>query len=225
MSRLRRWLAKIPSGEPSSTISGLSVAALPSAIDRFVEQLRQHRLGGERLVIFALDRLHHVVHHVRVALRVVEIVVNVPAMDRAAVVFARAIQIGVRVAEHVAPCLDEADQFDVALVEFARGLGIGVQAGDVEVQMAHAVAILGLRRRQYPLLRVVAEVGIRDHQVRIVFVRRHLGQMVLEDAHGLAHRHDDAELAIGVVVGHHAHAPQGRNRWAASQKSRSARFP
>ncbi len=47
-------------------------------VDRFVEQRRQHRLGRQRLMIFALERLHHVVHHVRIALCVIEIVVDLP---------------------------------------------------------------------------------------------------------------------------------------------------
>src|SRR5579872_1297016 len=32
--------------------------------------------------------------------------------------------------------------------------------------------------------------------------------MILEDAHRLAHRHDDAELAVGVIVGENFWAPQ-----------------
>ncbi len=32
--------------------------------------------------------------------------------------------------------------------------------------------------------------------------------MVLEDAHGFAHHHYDAELAIGVVVGHDMRTPE-----------------
>jgi hypothetical protein len=83
-----------------------------------------------------------------------------------------------------------------------------MQAGDVKMQMADTVAILGLRRRQHPLGRVIAEVGIGDHQVRVVCVCRHLGHMVPEDSRAFAHRHDDPELPIGVVVGHHVHAPE-----------------
>src|SRR5208282_1236560 len=90
----------------------------------------------------------------------------------------------------------------------ARRRRRGVQAGDVHSQMLDAVVVLAFGRGQYPLLGIVSKVRVGDHKVRIVLIRGNLGQVIFEDARGLAHGLDDSELTIGVVVRRDFRAPQ-----------------
>src|SRR5580704_8183061 len=70
-------------------------------VERILHQGRQHWLGFLRLIVFADHRLRHVVHHVRITLRVIEIVVIVPRINRTAVRLARAVEHRMGIAEHI----------------------------------------------------------------------------------------------------------------------------
>ncbi len=198
-SRLRRWFAKIPAGLPSRTTSGFSARRRGQRARHLLEELRQDRAVADRDGVLALERAHAVRHHVGVALRVIEEVVALPGTNRP-LRRARAVEIRVRVAEEIAPRLEEPQELHVARVERLRGADRRIEPGDVGAELADARPIPALRRRQPEAEGVVPEHGVGLDEVRVVLIARHLREVVLHHPHGLAHRLEDPELAIGVVV-------------------------
>src|SRR6266404_3631967 len=172
-----------------------------------IEERREDLSLGERLRVLALEGAHAVTDHVGVALRVVEEVVGLPRPQAVAAELV-AVELGVGVAEEVAPRHEEPQQLHVALRDRLRGAERRLEAADVLVQKSHALAVAALRRRKPQPPLVIAEHEIRLHEVGIEGVARHLRQVVLHDAHGLAYRLDDAELTIGVVVGPERRSPE-----------------
>src|SRR5215468_1700957 len=173
-----------------------------------LEQLLEGRTTREVVVVLAQQRPRQMMDHVRHALRVVEVVVGAPRWHAASVGLAILEQVGVRVAEHVAPALHEADQLDHPAGDGLRLRWRRAQPVDVAPQRRDTVAELALCGRPHEAILVVAEGGVGDDQVGVVLGGRHLGQVILEHAQALAEREDDAPLAVGVVVRHDVRAPE-----------------
>ena len=81
-----------------------------------------------------------------------------------------------------------------------------MQPGDVGVQAVNPAGDAALGRGKPQLGGVIAEQGVSFEQVRIVLVTGDLGEVILEHPRTLAYGLQDAELAVGVVIG-----PQGRS--------------
>src|SRR5579863_8016847 len=98
----------MPVSDPSRTISGFIVAAFCKGAS--VSSISCSITGLTAcLMIFAPHRLQHVEHHVRVALRMIEIVVVLPGAYRSAVGVLRHVKHCVGVAEQIAPRLEQRD--------------------------------------------------------------------------------------------------------------------
>src|SRR5262249_46198271 len=109
-----------------------------------LEQLLESRAAREVVVVLADQRPRQMMDHVRHALRVVEVVVGAPRWHAASVGLAILEQVGVRVAEHVAPALHEANQLDHPAGDGLRLRRCRAQPVDVAPQRRDAIAELAL---------------------------------------------------------------------------------
>src|SRR5580704_10517172 len=83
-----------------------------------------------------------------------------------------------------------------------------MQSGYVRLQMLYSAAVFGFGPRQHPSIGIVAEIGIGQYQVWIIFIRGNLGQVILEHPAGLAQGNQDSNLAVGIVVRHQGGSPK-----------------
>ncbi len=149
----------------------LQLRRLAERVHDFVEQLFHGRPLLQLAAVLPLQRFGEMVHHVGIALGVVEVVVGVPGANRRSVGFLRLVQVGVSAAENVRPRLEQADRFDVAHVHRPRRLRRLVQSRDVLLEQLDTLAIAALGRREPKPLRVVAEHRVGLHQALVELVR------------------------------------------------------
>ena len=115
---------------PSRTMNGFMTAALPSA---WITSSKRLAMLGRLMRSTAYSRLTAsvVIDHVGHALSVVEVIIRIPHAHGTAVGFAILEQLGMGVAEQVAPALEKPDQLDVAALQRLRCRRGLLQAGPI----------------------------------------------------------------------------------------------
>lgn len=135
-----------------------------------VEELGQNRIGLYLHCVFAPRRPHHVVDHVRIALRTVKDMIAVPPSDGTPVAARVPIKARMSVTQQIRPGLEQPHQFDTLLIQFSGTFGTRMQSSDVKPQTLDAVLVLRFGRGEKPALGVVMKIEVGRNQVGVVLV-------------------------------------------------------